>query len=955
MHPIVPNSASDSANRANAERANAERANAERANAERANPEQTNPHLAHARLRVAVAFATFVLGLILARSLEGALASTTWFGFAAACLLLAVILPAQFRASSRAQLLARASSACLALAALSLGAGWFTFRIHERAAPTLHYTQGVVTVEGFITAAPQWRAAQSPAFFATGSWRFDLALTSTLDPNNSARALSDRTIPARGALWVRLPGSHARSFSTDSLPIGTRVRITGTIDTIDPPTNPGQSDLRLLAAQRGVIGSLSLSDPSLIQTLAPPSRFTRAIQTALDALRRRAADVVARAASSTQTSTPTSFETQTQAQNQPLSNSSFLSSIDATRATQRQALITGLLLGEFDPASQDVRDIRDAFARQGLVHILSISGFHLTVLAGVSLALLRLTGDQGRLEPLIVAILVFIFLLIVPAQSPILRSGLLVLALLLIQATGRRYDRLIVLGWISIALLIWRPLDAWSIGYQLSVGLTAALLWRGHAFHARLWNLFSPAPLKGVRPIDRGLLGLLLEAVKASLSTGLLCGFFAFPIVAYHAGILSTLGIFVGIIVTPVIILALWIGYAALIVGMFIPPAADFAASTLAALAEAAIALVQLFDRIPLSSTRLPPVPIFWAFAATLAFAWWVGVHRPRRLHTSILILLLSAWLTIAWLAPNQLASLSSASSASQQPLLRIDAFAVGDATCILIRSDDQALLWDAGGPTQGGILPDIVQWTRALDAWHVQSLIITHADIDHYAAADTIIGPLNIKRLYMSNAMQAQLARDRVRVRDARYVQRSNLTSNQSASPLARIMDRATRTLAENKGSINTLARGDELSLGRARFRVLWPPADFDLDATSSIDNDASLVAHIEVQTAAGPRHILLTGDITDNSIKLIRTFEPSLRAHIMEAPHHGTATPGVRDWILDIAPDVVIQSAGKRKSSDPRLDIARQGRLWHATGIAGHSFAEIRTDGSIITGTHN
>src|SRR5205823_4667612 len=91
--------------------------------------------------------------------------------------------------------------------------------------------------------------------------------------------------------------------------------------------------------------------------------------------------------------------------------------------------------------------------------------------------------------PAAVAVLVALYMLVLPAQAPILRAGILVLVLLIADASGRRYDRATLLGWIALALLIIRPLDAWSLGFQLSFGIVAALLLLGDTVHHRLWGV----------------------------------------------------------------------------------------------------------------------------------------------------------------------------------------------------------------------------------------------------------------------------------------------------------------------------------------------------------------------------------------------------------------------------------------------------------------------------------
>ena len=110
---------------------------------------------------------------------------------------------------------------------------------------------------------------------------------------------------------------------------------------------------------------------------------------------------------------------------------------------EASALLEALLLGERSGAFDEVQA---TFTRLGLAHVLAISGMHLVVVAAGCVWLVRLTGDRGGLESLAAALVVCIYLVLVPARAPIVRAGLGVLVFLVADAAGRRYDRITLLG-----------------------------------------------------------------------------------------------------------------------------------------------------------------------------------------------------------------------------------------------------------------------------------------------------------------------------------------------------------------------------------------------------------------------------------------------------------------------------------------------------------------------------
>ncbi|MCX5689374.1 MAG: ComEC/Rec2 family competence protein, partial [Planctomycetota bacterium] len=388
-------------------------------------------HLPGTRLRVWGIFAAFASGLALAPHLP-ALDGRLWWLLAGGAGL-----------ATAATTRTRAWMLPILLSCLFMGIGWHTRTFVQ--APSERFGArvalgpdgtGLVQVRGTVVQPPRPPRAPAGALarFAIQSpaTRFDIAVE-TMNTGQSWEA-------AEGKAWVRVRGAVPQT----PLEIGEQVELLGRFESTGPVTNPGAFDLQEYAVDRGYCGSIALSDWSLVQRLPaselPIDRFRIAAMRFIESARARAHQIVSHAAG-----------------DDPVS----------------RALLLGLLLGEFDESQ---RETFEAFTRQSLVHVLSISGFHLSVMAGLALVLIRLTGERGWIEPAVVALLVVFYALLVPPQSPIVRSAALTLAMIAGELLSRRYDRLTLLGWVSLGVTIWHPSEVSSLGFQLSVGLTAALL-----------------------------------------------------------------------------------------------------------------------------------------------------------------------------------------------------------------------------------------------------------------------------------------------------------------------------------------------------------------------------------------------------------------------------------------------------------------------------------------------
>jgi ComEC/Rec2-related protein len=491
--------------------------------------------------------------------------------------------------------------------------------------------------------------------------------------------------------------------------VGDGLRIRGTFVPIMAPANPGERDDRPWAAQEGRIGRVTVSSAALVEPWKPPGgmlgRVDRAARRGLAGLRSGSGAILDAALDEEGDS-----DWGTTAR-------------DDQAPSEGRALLGALLLGRNDPA---LRPLSDAMSRLGQVHVLSISGFHLALMSIMAMWVIRFTGDRGRLEPAIVAALVGLYLLIVPAQAPVLRSGLMVLALLAGDAAGRRYDRLNILGYVAIALLVWRPMDLWSPGFQLSFGVTGALVWLGRPFQSRLFptavvGTAAEAHLR-LDPGERGVRRWAIEQLKSLVSASLLCWAVATPVVMYHVGILSPLAALTSVVLVPVFAVLLWAGFAVLAIGVVSPMVAGWAGTGLLWLSESAARLTHALDGMPWMAINMPQVSALWACGATLVAGWWCARGSIRSGRDWLLACIVLVWLAL---------TLGGAASGRLPAgtLARVDALAVGDGSAVLIRSGRHAVLWGGHARTPETIPMVVPRAARALGAWRVRTVVLATPD----------------------------------------------------------------------------------------------------------------------------------------------------------------------------------------------------------------------------------
>jgi competence protein ComEC len=204
-------------------------------------------------------------------------------------------------------------------------------------------------------------------------------------------------------------------------------------------------------------------------------------------------------------------------------------------------LLIGILLGD---ESGIPWTVEQAFARSGLSHIVAISGYNITLLTALALALFtRLLGRRAALWATL--LLIPLYTLFVGASASVVRAALMGALTLIALMLGRSNDALNALSLSAFAMTLWDPLALDDVGFQLS-------------FAATLGLLFLAPPLEGwaregtARLLRDPEAGALVEAVREALLVSLAAQIATAPLMLYHFRELSLIAPLANLLVLPV-------------------------------------------------------------------------------------------------------------------------------------------------------------------------------------------------------------------------------------------------------------------------------------------------------------------------------------------------------------------------------------------------------------------
>ncbi|MDP3962354.1 MAG: ComEC/Rec2 family competence protein [bacterium] len=270
----------------------------------------------------------------------------------------------------------------------------------------------------------------------------------------------------------------------------------------------------------------------------------------------------------------------------------FLDNIGHVLGEPHAALAGGLVVGEKTALG---KDLLDDFRRSGLIHIVVLSGYNITIIAA---SIRRMLSFLPRNAGIILGgIGIVLFGILVGGGATVVRSCIMALIALFAEILRRDYDVVRALFIAGALMLIHNPLILlYDPSFQLSFLATLGLV-----------MLSSPIEKK---------IGFITErfGIRALVASTVATQIFVSPLIFYMMGELSLVGIFVNIAVLPFIPLTMLLVFLAGFFGFIFPWISQVAgwASHIALSYE--LFVVRSASRLPYAVMTLP------------AFSGWIVV-----------------------------------------------------------------------------------------------------------------------------------------------------------------------------------------------------------------------------------------------------------------------------------------------------------------------------------------
>ncbi len=550
--------------------------------------------------------------------------------------------------------------------------------------------------------------------------------------------------------------------------------------------------------------------------------------------------------------------------------------LDESADEQDAGVLKSMLLGDksgLDP------EVRDRYQRNGIAHLLAISGLHLSLISMAVYGMLRRTGSGYGVAGVIGGFVLIGFCVMTGASASSIRALVMVLCGYLAAYLGRTYDVLTALGLAGILILWDSPWQLTQSGVQLSFAAVAGIA-------AVQESKTLPVPVA-------------LQAATV-------------PVILYHYFQLPLYGILLNLLVLPLVGGVVGSGSLTILCGLGNRTAARFPAGT-------AHVILLWYDWLCRWFQKLPGANLVLGRPA----AWQIGVYYGG---------LIIWFYCLKWFEAGQNEEIHDPAKKEQgericfqgtetdrvtekirkmvqkmpgtakklvilcvlmlvlRPLpirdLRVTFLDVGQGDGIFLRGGHISILVDGGSSSVSDPGEDRLEpYLKSQGLTEVDFAIVSHGDQDHINGLEYLLGEesdIRIQNLVLPAAGRGD-----------------------------EVYEELCEKAAEKETQIFWMEAGDRIEQGGLKMICLYPE---DAQGSPSEErNDHSLVIRCDY----GDFHMLLTGDMSMEGEKEILS-KSDLRNQLadictLKIAHHGSATASGEEWLDAVSPLWAVISYGK------------------------------------------
>ena len=629
----------------------------------------------------------------------------------------------------------------------------------------------------------------------------------------------------------------------DILPaIGQYVEMTGRVKAFQAPTNPGEFDSRLYYSTLKI--SYRLTKAKVRKTGGTPNLYREKLYEIRDFFER---------------------------------------SLDRSLPEQDSAILKAMILG--DKAFMD-EETRDMYKNNGIMHILAVSGLHISLIGMGLYELLRKLRLGKVVTTLIPIVFMYSYGIMCGMGTSSFRAICMFGLRLLAPVVGRTYDVLTALALAEILLLLDQPLYMYNSGFLFSFGAVAGMTVIRPALDIESFFVgiserkmkFTDDKMSFAKEILLKAAGGLKSGVSVLIATlpVYACFYYTYPL---HSLLLN-------LIVIPVMGILMMLGIATMLFGAFgnIP----------AVLPGTMVHIILSLYRFICSSHGL-----------IRGSTWYMG--HSGKLRVAVYILLVAAFVCLGKRAGYRRYLLLPAAvlilTFHMNPPMEINMIDVGQGDGIVISCGGKNMLIDGGSTSEKNVGKyRIIPFLKYKGIGKLDAVVMTHEDEDHMSGIAEIMDDMEKGGIVIKSLILPDVAQE---CRGDNY----HLLENRAKELLI---------------PVSYIGTGESFVMGKAEFTCLNPDEGMTCDGA----NAYSTVLYMKY----GKFTALFTGDVEKEGQEHLRKVIESSAGNysgitLLKVAHHGSMYTTDEEFLEQIRPKIALISCGQGNSyGHPHEEVLRR-----------------------------
>lgn len=570
----------------------------------------------------------------------------------------------------------------------------------------------------------------------------------------------------------------------------------------------------------------------------------------------------------------------------------YLSRILERSLPERYAgIMQAMFLGEKDRLDGEIKEL---FQRNGISHILAISGLHISFLG---MGLFRLL-KKIRIPPLAGAVFstgfIVSFGIMTGNSASTIRSIVMFLLFILAGLCGRTYDMLTAAALSAAILLLKQPLYIYHSGFLLSFGAVTGIA----LLMPSVENLLPEKAPSESMILNRGkkekAVRFLKQKVKSSITASFSISLATLPIQLYFFYTFPLYSVFLNLFIIPLTGILMVSGAA----GLFLSCLAPFLETVFMMPCKWILlifeGLCRLFDSLPGGNPVLGK-PKLWQILLYYGLLLWMVFmressgkessgkeffekeffgKRPLRKNNfsrKQRIFIILAGVFLLCIRPR-----------GATVLTMLD---IGQGDCLVIEEKSGYNILVDGGSSDVSEVGQyrMIPYLKSHGIGSLDYVFVSHADSDHMSGILEMLSEEGKEKIKIKHLVLTKFA-----MSDSAYDELLTYANHKNIKVLM-------------------VSEGDRFEIGNTCWECLYPGTD-----EAGEGNDQSMVLFME----CGGIGTLFTGDLPEEKEEKVLEEMGDRNIHILKVAHHGSKYSTTEEFLENCLPRTAIVSAGKNNS---------------------------------------